>query len=89
VCVIFFLSQRAPSLRTQFGEKVCAWIKKKDNAEARAVTAENIQAFCKEKIAHYKVRMPVVVVILMVIVIVIIVAGARFPSTFCSRRSSR
>jgi acyl-CoA synthetase (AMP-forming)/AMP-acid ligase II len=56
--VIFFLSQREPSLRTQFGEKVCAWIKKKDNAEARAVTAENIQAFCKEKIAHYKVRVP-------------------------------
>lgn len=39
----------------KYGEKVCAWIKKKDNTKARAVTAEDIHAFCKDKIAHYKI----------------------------------
>lgn len=42
-------------MSVQYGEKVCAWIKVKDNAKARAVTAEDIHAFCKDKIAHYKV----------------------------------
>merc|ERR1711879_249095 len=37
----------------KYGEKVCAWIKVKD--KARAVTAEDIHAFCKDKIAHYKI----------------------------------
>lgn len=39
----------------KYGEKVCAWIKVKDTAKARAVTAEDIHAFCKDKIAHYKI----------------------------------
>lgn len=39
----------------QYGEQVCAWIKKKDNLSAQVVTASDIKTFCKDKIAHYKV----------------------------------
>jgi fatty-acyl-CoA synthase len=36
----------------KYGEELCAWVKLKVDAEA---TAEEIQSFCKGKIAHYKI----------------------------------
>jgi fatty-acyl-CoA synthase len=36
----------------RFGEELCAWIKPRDG---QTVTAEEIRAFCKDQIAHYKV----------------------------------
>ena len=36
----------------KFGEQVCAWIIPR---EGQSLTAEDVQAFCKGKIAHYKV----------------------------------
>ena len=38
--------------RVQYGEQVCAWIKPKTGS---TVTADEIRAFCKGQIAHYKV----------------------------------
>jgi len=35
-----------------YGEELCAWIKLKAGASA---TAEDVQAFCKSQIAHYKI----------------------------------
>lgn len=35
----------------RFGEEVCAWIQSTDSA----LTAEDVTAFCKDQIAHYKV----------------------------------
>jgi fatty-acyl-CoA synthase len=37
---------------TRFGEEICAWIRLKPGESA---TAEEIQAFCRDQIAHYKV----------------------------------
>jgi fatty-acyl-CoA synthase len=36
----------------KYGEELCAWVKLKPGASA---TAEEIQAFCKGQIAHYKI----------------------------------
>src|SRR3712207_7590247 len=36
----------------QFGEQLCAWIRVKEGA---ALTEDDVLAFCKGKIAHYKV----------------------------------
>ena len=36
----------------QFGEIVCAWIKKTEDA---SLSTEDVQQFCKDKIAHYKI----------------------------------
>ena len=36
----------------RYGESVCAWIKLRDG---RTCTAEEIQTYCRERIAHYKV----------------------------------
>ncbi len=36
----------------RFGEEVCAWVKLRDGA---ALTAEEVRAFCRDQIAHYKV----------------------------------
>jgi fatty-acyl-CoA synthase len=36
----------------RFGEELCAWIKVRDGA---ALTEEDVKAFCKDQIAHYKV----------------------------------
>jgi fatty-acyl-CoA synthase len=37
---------------TRYGEELCAWIVPKPGA---SVTAEEVQAFCKGQIAHYKI----------------------------------
>ena len=36
----------------KYGEEVCAWVKK---AEGAALTEEDVRAFCRGQIAHYKV----------------------------------
>ncbi|MBV9591609.1 MAG: AMP-binding protein, partial [Hyphomicrobiales bacterium] len=36
----------------RFGEELCAWVKLKPG---EAAAAEEIQAFCKNQIAHYKI----------------------------------
>ncbi len=36
----------------KYGEELCAWVKLKPDASARA---EEIQEFCKGQIAHYKI----------------------------------
>ena len=36
----------------RYGEEVCAWVKLRDGA---ALTAEGLQAFCRGRIAHYKI----------------------------------
>ena len=36
----------------KFGEELCAWIKLRDGA---ALTEDDVRAFCKDQIAHYKV----------------------------------
>ncbi|HQT79501.1 MAG TPA: AMP-binding protein, partial [Rhodopila sp.] len=36
----------------RFGEELCAWIKLRSGA---TVTEDDIKAFCKDQIAHYKV----------------------------------
>jgi fatty-acyl-CoA synthase len=36
----------------RYGEQVCAWIKPRDGA---TLTAEAVQAFCRDKITHFKV----------------------------------
>lgn len=36
----------------RFGEEVCVWIKLRRDASA---TADEIRAFCKERLAHFKV----------------------------------
>ena len=36
----------------KYGEEICAWIKLRDGEDA---TAEEIRAFCKDKIAHFKI----------------------------------
>jgi fatty-acyl-CoA synthase len=36
----------------RYGEELCAWIKLRDGA---ALTDEDVKAFCKDQIAHYKV----------------------------------
>jgi fatty-acyl-CoA synthase len=36
----------------KFGEEVCAWIKLRDNEE---MTEEEVRAFCRDQIAHYKI----------------------------------
>ncbi len=36
----------------RFGEELCAWIKTRDGA---ALTEDDVKAFCKDQIAHYKV----------------------------------
>ena len=36
----------------RFGEELCAWIKVRDGA---SLTDEDVKAFCKDQIAHYKV----------------------------------
>ena len=37
---------------TRYGEELCAWIRIRDGA---ALTEEDVKAFCKDQIAHYKV----------------------------------
>ena len=37
---------------TRYGEALCAWVKIRDGA---AMTEEDVRAFCKDQIAHYKV----------------------------------
>ena len=37
----------------RFGEELCAWIKLKSNDEP--CTVDEIKAFCKQKLAHFKV----------------------------------
>ncbi len=36
----------------KYGEEICAWVRLKDGA---ALAEEDIRAFCKDKIAHYKI----------------------------------
>jgi fatty-acyl-CoA synthase len=36
----------------RFGEELCAWIKLRDGA---TLTDDDVRAFCKDQIAHYKV----------------------------------
>jgi fatty-acyl-CoA synthase len=36
----------------KFGEQICAWIKKKRDAN---LTEQDVKTFCKEKMAHYKI----------------------------------
>jgi fatty-acyl-CoA synthase len=36
----------------KFGEEICAWVKRRDGA---TLTAEDVRAFCRDQIAHYKV----------------------------------
>jgi fatty-acyl-CoA synthase len=36
----------------KYGEEVCAWIKLREGEQA---TADEIRAFCKGKIAHFKI----------------------------------
>ena len=36
----------------KYGEEVCAWIKLRDDA---TMTPEEVRAFCRDRIAHYKV----------------------------------
>jgi fatty-acyl-CoA synthase len=36
----------------RFGEELCAWIRIRDGA---SLTEEDVKAFCKDQIAHYKV----------------------------------
>ncbi len=36
----------------KYGEELCAWVKLR---EGEAATVEEIQAFCKDQIAHYKI----------------------------------
>src|SRR5262249_38055543 len=43
----------------RFVEEVCAWIRRKPEA---ALTVEEVKAFCKGKIAHYKIPRYVVFV---------------------------
>jgi len=44
---------------TRFGEQVCAWVSTKSGHQ---VSLEDIQGFCKGKIAHYKVPRYLIVV---------------------------
>ena len=36
----------------KYGEELCAWIKLRDGEDANA---DEIKAFCKDQIAHFKV----------------------------------
>ena len=36
----------------KYGEEICAWIKLRDG---EAMTAEDVRAFCRDQIAHFKV----------------------------------
>jgi fatty-acyl-CoA synthase len=36
----------------RFGEELCAWIKRRSGA---SLSEEEVKAFCKDQIAHYKV----------------------------------
>jgi fatty-acyl-CoA synthase len=36
----------------KYGEEVCAWIKLRDDA---TMTQDEVHAFCRDQIAHYKV----------------------------------
>jgi fatty-acyl-CoA synthase len=36
----------------RYGEEICAWVKLRPGAEA---TEDDIKAFCRDQIAHYKV----------------------------------
>ena len=61
-CNVFFFSGAyvvgVPDER--FGEELCAWIKLKSNDEITKV--DEIKAFCKQKLAHFKVPKYILIV---------------------------
>jgi len=40
---------------SKYGEEVCAWIVLKPGVDATEATAADIRAFCRDRIAHYKI----------------------------------
>jgi len=40
---------------SRYGEEVCAWIVLKPGVDATEATAADIRAFCRDRIAHYKI----------------------------------
>src|SRR5207248_8832569 len=53
------LHDALPISDEQFGEEVCAWIRVKAGA---SLSEEEVRAFCRGRIAHYKIPRYIVVV---------------------------